>query len=262
VADHFWLQDDDANKLILDSTVQELTLGGNKRAFKVVEFLGAAGGFVRGFGNVSQKKFIVTRTEKIESGDETAFNSRRFDFTKWFSYPRWKNIWFYILDGESSITMRTKVYAVQIPEDKYKYYHIATGRSFMLVSPKGIFENTTADTDTEAITSSLEQTVSITNDGIWDTPIKLKFTPTGNETVFQVRKTDNFSVRLEGNFNAGDQVVYDTADNSLTIDGVEQNPTQYITSGSVFNIDPGTQDLYVKTSGAGTFAYEFNERYS
>jgi hypothetical protein len=262
MANHFWLQDDDANTLILDSTAQELTLGGNKRAFKIVEFLGAAGGYVRGFGNVSQKKFIVTRTEKIESGDETAFNSRRFDFTKWFSYPRWKNVWFYVLDGESSITMRTKVYAMQIPEDKYKYYHIATNRSFMLISPKGIFENTTADTGSESITSAVEQAVEVTNDGIWDTPIKLKFTPTANESLFQVRKTDNFSVRLEGAFAAGDKIIYDTADNSLTIDSIEQNPTQYITRGSVFNIDPGTQDLYVTASGAGLFEWEFSERYS
>jgi phage-related protein len=104
--------------------------------------------------------------------------------------------------------------------------------------------------------------VSIANNGIWDTPIQLKYTPTANETLFQVRKTDNFGIRLEGSFNAGEQIIYDTSDNTLTIDGTEQNLAQFRTGGSVFNIDPGTNDIYVQCSGAGTFAYEFNERYS
>jgi hypothetical protein len=257
----YWLYDG-TNTLELDERIVKLSLGGNKRAFSFKNYMGANGASIRGFGEYSTKKFILTRIEKAESGDLSAWNSRRNDFMIWATKARVTDVWLYQKDGENSITMRTKVYFSKIPSDQYDHLLISKERPFELISPSGVWENTTATTDTEAITSSVEQTVSITNNGNIEAPIQCKFTPTGNETLFSCYLYNNYGFTLERSFfTAGQQIIYDTEDNVMTIAGTEVELAQYLTAGSVFNIPTGTFNLYVKCSGPGTFAYSFNQRY-
>lgn len=257
----FWLSDG-TNTLELDNNIQEMTLGGNKRNYKVVPFAGAAGGFIRGFGTANSKKFIVRRKELAEGGDSSFYNSRRNDYLSWFTRPAYEEIYLYVRDGEDSFTVRTRVYVENIGSEKFSFVRITDMRDIALISPKGLFENITASTDTEAITGSSAQNVSFTNLGTWETPIILKFTPTANETLFNVELADQFGVNLSGQFLAGKEIAYNTADNSLTIDSETQNTGQFLTSGGSFNIPPGDVTLKVQTSGPGSFSYEFNERYS
>lgn len=259
----FWLQDQDSNILNLDNSVQMISLGGNSRNYKIVDYAGAPGGAIRGFGNPGPKKFKVSRKEKAESGDITAWNSRRNDYLKFFTLSRYKKLWLYVRDGEDTFTVRTEVIVDKIGDDSYKYYRITDNvKSISLISPKGLFENITASTGSQAIPDATEQTVTITNNGIWETPAIFSFTPTGAETLFQVKLTDEYAFRIEGSFTAGSIISYNTADNSLTIGGLDANSAQYITGGSVFNVPPGQDDIYVLCSGAGLFAWSYNERYS
>lgn len=248
--------------LDLGANVQEITLGDNRRDYKVTAFAGSAGGYIRGFGTPGSKKFKVGRQERVESGDTTAWNSRRTTFMKWFTRTRTEDIFLYIRDGEDTFTVRTLVYCTKIGADKIKQQKITDIRSFELISPKGIYENIVADTDSEAVTTG-DNTVSVSNDGMWETPIICKFTPTGDETKFGVQITDQFGFVLEkNNFDAGLEIVYDTSDNSLTIDGGIISTVSYLTAGGIFMLPPGDTDLTVTVSGAGTFEYEFTERYS
>lgn len=258
----FWLQDSDSNILQLDSNVQEISLGQTKRAYSVDEYIGAPGGMIRGFGNPGPKKFIVSRIEKAESGDYNAWNSRRDDFQKFFSLVTYKQLYFYVRNGEDDTTYYTQVYPTSIGSDAYKYYRISDKRSFELISPKGLFVNAASTTGSQAVQGATTTTVSITNNGTWDCPIQLKYTPSSNASSFQVMFADGYGVRLYKSdyFLSGEQVVYDTSDNTMTINGNNVNPTQYITGGSVFNVPPGTFDLDVLCSHAGTFAYEFYDR--
>jgi hypothetical protein len=163
---YFWLQDEDANILELDSTVQELTLGGNKRGFSVSEFLGANGGSVRGWGAYSQKEFLVSRKEKVEGSDATAWNSRRNAFMVWFTKPRYKAVYLHIKTGEGDVELKTRVYCEEIPEDKYKFYRISDTRSFKLFAPSGTFENVTATTGDKTYTGIIaNDPVTIVNNG-------------------------------------------------------------------------------------------------
>jgi hypothetical protein len=66
---------------------------------------------------------------------------------------------------------------------------------------------------------------------------------------------------LQGNFFAGTEITYNTESGALTIAGQSVDPTLYLSAGSVFNVQPGSQSIYVTCSGAGTFEYEFNELY-
>lgn len=259
----FWLQDEDSNTLALDDNVQELTLGGNKRAFKVIEFAGAAGGFIRGFGTPGPKRLIVKRKEKAEAGDSTAWNSRRNDYQSWFTRSRTNKVWLYIRNGEDTFTIRTRVYATDIGDDKYKFMRITDMRDIVLTMPKGVYENVTATTATVAITSSSTQSIALTNNGLWETPITCKFTPTGDESLFSAQIADQYGFQLEKtSFLAGLEIIYNTGTNALTIDGETESLPQFLTAGGVFNIPAGSSTLNVRCSGPGSFTYEYNERYS
>lgn len=261
----FWLYDG-TNTLELDSVVNGLTLGGSKRNFEVIEFAGTNGGSIRGFGNYQPKTIIVTRKEIAESGDSTAWNSRRNDFMLWFTAPAYKIIWFYVKNGEGTLTLRTRVYCQEIDQDSYKYYRITESeRAFKLISPDGFFENVTATDNSStplAIVDNTENTVAITNAGNIECPCIFYFTPTANQTSFQVKLADGYGFKLEQTyFLAGKEIKYNTLDGSLYIDNVLQNPLQFLTAGSIFQLPPGAVNIYVTCSGAGSFEYEFYTRY-
>lgn len=258
----FWLQDDDSNTLELESNVPVLTLGGTTRSYKVDNYAGAPGGILRGFGTPAAKKFKFTRREKTEDGDNNAWNSRRNAFLRWLTFPKWKNLWLYIRNGEDTFTVKTQVYISKVGDEKYKYIKVSDDRTIELISPSGLFKKTTANTDTLAITGSTSQSLAVTNNGTWEASIQCKFTPTADQTLFSVWIADSYGFILEKtSFPASEQIVYDTDDNSLTIDGETQLLSQYLTGGSIFNLPAGSSTLYIQCSGAGSFAYSYYERY-
>lgn len=255
-----WLSDQDSNTLELESTINELTLGGMKRNFKILDYVGTNGGVIKGFGTMKSRKFKVARKEKVEGSDNNFFNSRRLDYTSWFTRPRTDTIYLNIRNGEDTKTYRTQVYTMDIGSDKSGNLKITDMRSMTLESPSGVFDNITATTDTEAITGGTEASVAIANGGILETSIICNFTPSANATIYQVIAFDTYGFRLEGSFNSGVEISLDTSDGTLLIDSVEQKLSQYLTSGGLFNINPGSNTLKVYSDASGTFDYSFNER--
>lgn len=256
-----YLDDDSSATLDLDDEINELTLGGNKRRFKFLDYAGQSGAAVRGFGSYGKKSFLVTRIDKVEGSDVTAWNSRRNDFMQHFTTPAYKTQYLYCKDGENSLTLRTRVYCEEIPADKYKNYRITDKRTFKVVSPSGVWESTTATTDTLAITGSAEQQLSITNSGILECPMTINFTPTAAETSWRVKIFEGWGIRFSGTFAAGVQVSYNMKTGKMTIGGAEVNAAIYIAAGSAFQLPSGTTTAYIKCSGAGSFSYSFNARY-
>ena len=256
-----YLNDDSSSTLELDNELNELTLGGNKRRYKFLDYAGQSGAAVRGFGSFGKKTFLATRTETIETGDTWAWNSKRGDFMKHFTVPAYKIQYLYITDGESSITARTRVYVQEIPPDKYKNYRLSEKRTFKIVSPSGVFENTTATTGSQVLADNSEYQVTLTNNGYIECPMTIEYTPTGAETEFRVKIAEGYGVRLGGSFEAGVKVSFDMKTGKLTLGGAEVNAADYISAGSEFQILPGSVTSFVKASGAGTFEYSFNQRY-
>jgi hypothetical protein len=250
-----------SNTLNLDNELNELTLGGNKRRFQFLDYAGQSGSALRGIGAYSKKQFIVTRTETIESGDASAWNSKRNDFMKYFTVPSYLDTYLYCQDGEQSKTLRTKVFCEQIPDDKYKNFRISDKRAFKLTSPSGVWENTSSTTGSVAITGSTEQSTSLTNNGILECPMTISFTPTGAETSWRIKIFEGYGIRFGGTFTAGVKYSYNMKTGKLTRGGAEVNAAQFIAAGSPFQLPIGTTTAYIKTSGAGTFEYAYNERY-
>jgi len=192
----------------------------------------------------------------------TTWNSTRNDFFEWINTANWDNLWFYIKHNDGTTITRTRCYPSPSSSEKYNYIKVSEAMTFEFLCPKPYFTNTTASTGTKAIADSSEHSQAITNNGNLETSIQCKFTPTGTETLFQVELADDYGFRLEKyNFAAAEQIVYDTADGSMTINSLSVNASQYLTAGTIFNLPIGASTLYITCSGAGTFAWSFSERY-
>ena len=255
---------DGTNTLELDSEAVEITIGGNSRRFDFIDYAGQSGSQIRGIGSYSRKKFVVTHKEYAESGDTNAWNSRKTDFESWFTRPVWDTIWLYIVAGEGTPTIRTRVYCTKIPDMVLSYLKFADSRSFEIVSIDGIFESTSSTSDTLAITGSTEQEDTIVVTGTIEASPVFSYTPTGDsETLFRVKTAENylFEITHPTAFNAGSEIAYDMSTGKLTFGGAQVIAGQYLTKGSPFNLPVGTNTVYITCSGAGTFGWSYNARY-
>ena len=212
-------------------------------------------------GNFSPKIFKIQHSEYAESGDETAWNSRRRDFIKLFCKDVMDAIWIYQLDGESVNEMRTRVYATDLPNDKIKYIKHFEDREIELIAPDGVWTYTTPVSDSEAILGATEQTKDIVNDGLINACPIFSYTPTGNQTSFQVKLTEGFMFRLDGSFANAKTVSYNMRNGELVIDSAVVDASNYLTLGSPFALPASsTSTVYITCSGAGLFEYTFYSR--
>lgn len=259
-APYFYLSDG-VNTLNLDDNVKEITFGGSKRAFDVIEYATANGGFLRGIGNYQPKIFKLVHVEKIETGDVNFWNSRRNDFIVFFTKAVYNQVYLYLQNGEQTMTVRTQVFCTKIPEDKFDFLHISKSREFELISPTGYWEKTTATTGSESITSSAEQTITLTNNSTIEIAPTFTFTPTNFCSHIQLKTSEGFLIRVEGDFEASIPVAINMNNGEMTIDGDVVDLSNYLTQGSPFLIPNGANSIYVKCSTAGTLAYSYYERY-
>jgi hypothetical protein len=260
MANYYYLSDL-STTYVFDTNAWSIDLGMPKRNWKIDKNAGCHGGILRGMG------YYEDRTIKIEmkfrGSGATTFDSIRNTFLTWINKAHWQTLYFYVVFADGTTTTRAQCFPSPSGGEKYKYIKISESMSYLFNCPDPFFYNVTPNTTGSplAITSATEQTQAVTNAGNIDCPIKCKFTPTGNETFFQVKIAEDYGFRLEGSFLAGVQIIYDTADGSMTIGGTEVQASQYLADGTEFNILPGANSLYILCSGAGSFAWEFSERY-
>lgn len=247
----------------LDDNVINLNLGGVKRNFTIAEYAGADGGHLKGDGSYRSNIITISKRNISDATSDTAWNANRNTINKLLTIPKSNMLYLYIRNGEDTKTYRTRVIPMDRGAETWGYLTITDPVSYNFRSLWGYLEIIPGSetTDTLAITGSTEQTLSVTNAGNIETPIECNFTPTGAESLFQVTLADSFGFRLEKtNFAAGVEIKYTTADGKLYFDDIEQKASQYLTGGSVFKIPPGTFNLYILCSGAGSFDYSFKER--
>jgi hypothetical protein len=256
---YFYLYDN-TNTLNLDDRVYEISFGGNKRNFDIVNFASADGGYLRGFGNFSPKKFKIVEREKRDSGDIHFWNSRRDDFIKMFTQPPYIQPYLYAVDGENTSTWRTPVVCEDIGDLSFKNYYVPDNTDITLTGYEGVWTSLTSNSSTLSITSNSEHSFTLTNNGTIECAPTFSFTPTGNEESFSVKIAEDFGFLLEGTFTAGVQISYNMSTGVLYIGGAMVSLSQYLSKGSHFKIPNGTNTVYVLCSGAGTFEYEFYER--
>lgn len=259
MAGPYYFLDDETNTLDLDSTFFTVNLGTPRRRYSIIPFGGSNGGYINGTGLYESREIVITT--RYTSTNINTWTSTRNNLFDWINKAKWEEVNFKIKFDDDSTIVKTRVYPSPANAEVYNFIRVSERVSFRFLCEKPYFENVTGTTGSQAIPDNSTQTVNIDNTGKYETSAKFKFTPTGNETLFQVELANNFGFTLGGSFNAGVQVVYDTGNNSLTIGGVAFNALQFLTSGGPFNMPVGAVDYFVTTSGPGSFAYEFNERY-
>lgn len=257
----FWLSDD-STTVDLGDEVKEITLGESERSYEIARFARSNGGYLRGIGNYSPKKFEFLRDDYItQTAELHAWNEQRNNFMLWFTKPVYKDVYLNMQYSTDTIELRTLVYPLKLPSDKFsETWNTNFNRSFEMISPSGTWQNTSATTGTTAIGSTSEQAVDITNDGILEcTPI-FSFTPDGAGTIFQVKLADGYMFRLEGTFSSGVAIDYYMLDGTLKINNAMVDATNYLTAGSPFSFPAGSTSVFV-TASVGTFGWDFNEKY-
>ncbi len=255
----FWLSDD-TTTISLGDNVREISIKGSKRAFDVVEFAQSNGGYIRGIGNYEPKEFEISRDDFIQANENMAWNQRRTDFMKWFTKPVYETLYLNMQYSTDSLTIRTRVYPTKIAGDKFKdTWNINNDRSFTLISPSGIWEETTAISTSVAITSTGEQTVYLTNAGMLEVAPIFSFTPSGAGTLFQVKISEGYGFRLEGTFSTF-KIDYYMSNGDMKINGAIVDVTNYLTAGSPFLFPITATSVFVSAS-SGTFEYSYYKRY-
>lgn len=260
----FWLSDD-STTLDLGDNVRKITLGGSEREYTIEKFARSNGGWIKGIGNYSPKKFSLTRDDFMESSSELhAWNARRNEFIKWATRESYEDIYLnmYYSTGASTdaIILRTLVYFTDIPEDEFEgSWATNFKRKYTLISPSGIWETTTEVTGSTAITSTNEQAVIITNGGNVACSPTFTFTPDGACSVFQVRIAEGYGFRLDGTFSTI-AISYNMDTGNLTIGGAVVDYTNYLTMGTPFNFPVKSTYVYI-TASSGTFEWNFKQRY-
>lgn len=254
---------DGTDTLNLDDTVQEITLGGLKRDFKVKDYIGANGGIITGTGNFGQRKFVISRKEKAESGDDSAWNSRRSDYLQWFLKNKYTDVWLYVENGEGTIIARTIVYCTDIGSEKYKFLKISDARSITLVSPSGVFEKTTTTdyTGYTGLSGSGSITLSPAIASMVDTPGIWSITPNATLNSAKIWIAESIGFTIAGPFSSGDELIYNHSTNTFTIAGVSYNIANYLQSGGRFVMPSGTTTIYYYFSASIDLELSINERY-
>ena len=259
--DNLWLQDEYGNKLILDNRVINMNIGTLKRDYTVEEFAGAAGGQIKGFGKIKSRKLSVKVIDFVaNTTEDNFFNSSRDSFLIYMTKARYINMWLYMNRADGK-TVRALCYVQEIGGNNFSSVKYSDPTEFVILLPKGLYENVSPSTQTKTIIDSSEHTLIFTNNGLYNCPGRFKFTPTANETSFRVELADQFGFILQGSFLAGKEIVYNTGNNILTINGLYVPLKQYLTGGYLFNLPVGNVELVIQCSGAGNFELEYNERF-
>jgi hypothetical protein len=266
MADTLWLQDKDGNKLILDSKIREVKIGGYKRDYKVIQNIGTPGGQIRGFGAINSRKIKVTRREFVSSSGTNFFNTERSTFIQWMLKPRYVDLWLYLVRDDGTTTR-----AVAFPNmgdgDKFDSFLYGDDKDFEILLPEGLFVNTSESSTTLTTINDFFYTMTVTNNGEYEAPFVFSYTPDAAAWFFQASVFDTFGFSFEFGSSvspgipAGQTVTFDTSNGELRLNGALLVAEDYKTAGSVFNIFPGTNSLDVRGSQSGEYEVTYNERF-
>lgn len=263
MSNYFYLKNETTSETLdLGTTVTELSFGGNKRNFNLNEFGSINGAYISGFGNYSPKKFSVVIPLRRASGNNTYFDLTRSTLLQWFCKATTDQIYLYVLTGDISSpkTLRTRVYCTNLSDEKIKNYHV-TEKTIELISPSGVFVNTTITTYSVNIVSTGLHTLTVTNSGNIECPFILTYTPSVAATYAIILQYDNTGFKIAGTFPVSLEAIYNEDTGVFSIGGTEYNLADFLTNGSCFNLAPGAQTLNIYASNDGTIEIEFYEQF-
>lgn len=234
------------------------------RAYTVVDLF-SDGAIITGNGAIkagqitfSQRFFQDYYIDGVKYNATTTWNNFRYAIMTFIGLAKYQPIYFNILDSNGS-SLRQRIYPVSKGSESYSMLGISEEVSFSFQMEKAYFYNTVANSSTYSVISSAQEIFSVTNNGVLPVAPMFTYTPTDTVTSIQIQLYyGNYGFKLAATFTAGQPVTFDCATGITTQNGNVVTGIQ--SDGSIFNIPPGTVQLYI-TAGAGTLLTSFNERY-
>ncbi len=260
-APYWWIEDKNRTVLYDIGNAQSLKRGGTKKDFSLTALLTKNGKYIKGIGLCSEKTFEIEVNLKALNGHDTYMNvNRDILISKLLN----DEIYLYEKTGEG-LERYCRVYCTTMGDETIDYQRGLIKKSFSLLSPSGVLKSSTTTTYNLTIADSTNTKLVVTNPGNIPCPFRISFDPNAEESYFKVENNFNSNgFKFQKTyFQANIVVDYDTEDNSLLIDNVAVNVSNYKVAGKPIILNPGTNDLYIQHSGNGSadFTIEFEALY-
>jgi hypothetical protein len=260
-APYWWIEDADGNTIYDIGNVQQLKRGGTKKDYSTTALLTKNGKYIKGIGLCSEKTYEIEVNLKALDGHDVYLNVNRDILISKLLKDK---IYFYEKTGEG-LERFCRVYCTQLGDETIDYQRGLIKKSFTLFSPDGVLKSTTTTTYNLTLTDSTNTNLVVTNSGNIPCPFRVIFEPTADEAYFKIENNYNSNgFKFQKTyFQAGIVVEYNTDNNSLLIDDVAVNVSNYKVAGKPILLNPGTNNLYIQFSGNGSadFTIEFEALY-
>jgi hypothetical protein len=215
------------------------------------------GSFIKGNSNFLSGEITFSKKITQSENDYTTWGALRNAVMRWLSLPKYKVLYFYIVDTLGA-SYRQRVYPISKGGESYTSIRISDECSFTFQMEKGYFEKFATTSRVKTLTTTTLELMSVNNAGALRVSPLFTFIPTANFNLFQIELAEGYGFRLETSFYIDDEITYDCATGIATINSSEI--TGILSYGSIFDLEPGNNTLYIyATTGALTVSY--NERY-
>jgi len=259
MAYYYFKIDGEAQTLDIDTEAISINFPSPARSWEKID-LANNSAYIRGDGSfiTSEISFMKKFTQNASTTATTAWNSFRAAIMRWLSVSRYKTLYFYIVSGDGD-TLRARVVPSKSSGESYRSLNISSEITMTFIMVDGFFEKVTATTTTKTLISSTLETQVVNNLGVISTPPIFTLTLTATCDLFQVQLGEDYGFRLEfSTWSSGNVISYNCRNGVLTVNGNIE--TGLLTAGSVFNLEPGNNTLYIYAA-QGSLDISINERY-
>jgi len=240
------------NSLLIDAKFRQIGLGKARRKHEFKKLIGNGQKIIQ--STFREEQDIKGTIKFISSTDNTFDTQRRAFFQDWI-YT--EDQLFLYRKEDDRLTKREVILDID-GNEKYDYYQISSDVSFIILSEKPFFVNTTEVIEAYAKVSTTEE-VAITNNGEF-IPFVVDFTFGSGASQFIIKTFENRAVKINYTFANTMILQVDLADLTIYINGVLRTNLDVV--GSPFNLSPGDNIVKIISAAPGTGNITYNERYT
>jgi hypothetical protein len=186
----------------------------------------------------------------------TAFNTTRNTLNKWINLPKSAALYFVVQINGNDCYCR--VYPAGKSGESYDSYSLSSEITYNFIMQTAYFQDEDLTTDNYTITSS-SQSIAFTNLGTLPIFPIIHFTPSILFSILQITTYQNYGIRYEWTFPAGQEIIIDCNTGILTLAGVEIPNSQ--TGGTILNLESGLNTLTFNAS-SGSLDIKYYGRYN
>jgi len=252
-----WLAiEGEATTYVIDNNIVSVSFSDRSRGYSQIEQF-RNGSYISGSGQF--KPGILTLEKKYtKTGSGNAWNTARENILYFLTIPFYKKLYIYRVDS-NGVETRARIVPSVVGSEKYNSYAISEMNAFQFYFVDAYWMATTGYSQDQTLTSTTLEIMSIINSGVFEVYPQIQMIPTSTMSTFQIQLSEGYGFKLTQSITAGQTLIYNCADSSITIDG--NSITGIQTAGSTFALAPGTNSLYIYAQ-EGTITVSYNARFA